>query len=133
MPDMSQGGGSPPPSLSPDDTGGDNAQAQQLVRYTIHVPVTDNNHREIPEVLAALRKTLTDSGFPGRTVIRKAQGDWSGESTDYDSEETDLVMIDAPDTPENLQAIIAAAKGVKELAGQEAVYVTSQPLQAYLV
>lgn len=110
-----------------------NSDAQQLSRYTIHVPVYSNDKKEIPHVLAALRDTLTKSGFPGRTVIKKAQGDWSGDAISYDTEEMDLVMIDAPNTPENLQAILAAAKGVKDLAGQEAVYVTVTPLQTYLV
>jgi hypothetical protein len=121
------GAGENPAPTSPDDS------VQQLARYTIHVPVTDNNHREIPHVLAALRDTLSRSGFPGRTVLRRAQGDWQGDLTSYDTEEMDLVMVDAPDTPENLDAILTAAKGVKELAGQEAVYVTVQPLRTYLV
>lgn len=109
------------------------AQAIDLARYTIHVPVYDNNKSEIPHVLAALRAALTQQGFPGRTVIRKAQGDWDGDETSYDTEEMDLVMIDAPDDPETLNGIIIAAQGVKELAQQENVYVTVQKLTTYLV
>lgn len=105
----------------------------QIARYTIHVPVRDNTRNEIPHVLAAVRQALSDSGFPGRTVVRKTEGDWTGAEGAYDTEEMDLVMVDAPDTDENLQAILDAAKGVKELAGQEAVYVTVQPLRTYLV
>lgn len=116
---------------APDTT--DDSSVEQLARYTIHVPVTDNNHREIPHVLAALRQTLSDSGFPGRTVLKNAQGDWQGSETAYDTEERDLVMVDAPDTPENLQAILDAAQGIKDLSGQEAIYVTVQPLRTYLV
>lgn len=124
-------------SMEDDDTlledNGDDDTPQQLARYTIHVPVRDNTKNEIPHVLAAVRQALSDSGFPGRTVIRKTEGDWTGAEGAYDTEEMDLVMVDAPDTDDNLQAIIEAAKGVKELAGQEAVYVTVQPLRTYLV
>lgn len=103
--------------------------AQTMARYTIHVPVRDNSGQEIPHVLAAAREALTQTGFPGRTVFRKAQGDWK----DYETEEMDLVMADAPDTPENRQAILDVARKVKDLAEQEAVYVTVQQIDTYLV
>jgi hypothetical protein len=101
----------------------------EMARYTIYVPVNDNSGTEIPHVLEQLRRTLTSAGFDGRTVLRRAQGDWQ----DYDTEEMDLVMIDAPDTPENLNAIKAAAQGVKLLAGQQSVYLTVQPVKTYLI
>jgi hypothetical protein len=108
-------------------------EGQPLARYTIYVPVRDNNQREVPHVLDNLRQTLTNAGFPGRTVIRRAQGDWQGDETSYDTEEMDLVMIDAADDPQTLSAIRAAAQGVKDLAGQEAVYMTVHPLRTYLI
>ena len=100
-----------------------------LARYTIHIPVRDNSGKEIPHVLAKVRETLTASGFPGRTVVRRAQGDWQ----DFDTEEMDLVMIDAPDDPSTLNTLKTIAQGVKQLAGQEAVYLTVQPLRSYLI
>lgn len=118
---------------NPDQNDQGSDSGEQLVRYTIHIPVRDNDKKEIPHVLAAIRQVLSDSGFPGRTVIRKAEGDWTRAKGSYDTEEMDLVMVDAPDTPENLQAVLAAAKGAKDLADQEAIYVTTQPLRAYLV
>lgn len=122
------------PGASPDAPVSDSGpQVEELARYTIHVPVRDNNKNEIPQVLAAVRKALSDSGFPGRTVLRKAEGDWTGAESAYDTEEMDLVMVDAPDNDENLQAILTAAQGVKDAAGQEAVYVTVTPLRTYLV
>jgi hypothetical protein len=122
-----------PASLDDTGSGDTGSGAQQLARYSIHIPVRDNNKNEIPHVLAAVRQALSDSGFPGRTVLRKAEGDWTGAEGAYDTEEMDLVMVDAPDTDENLQAILQAAKGVKDLADQEAVYVTVQPLRTYIV
>jgi hypothetical protein len=136
MPDVVQDPGAPltgaPSSLDPTLDPSLNAPVQDaaaMARYTIHVPVNDNNGQEIPHVLEQLRRTLTSAGFDGRTVVRRAQGDWQ----DYDTEEMDLVMIDAPDTPENLEAIKAAAQGVKLLAGQEAVYITVQQIRTYLI
>jgi hypothetical protein len=102
---------------------------QAMARYTIHIPRLDNEKEEIPHVLGAARQALQQAGFDGRTVIPNAQGDWQ----DYDTEEMALVMVDTDDTPENLQAILQVAAGVKELAKQEAVYVTKTPVETYLV
>lgn len=100
-----------------------------MARYTIHVPVVDGQKNEIPHVLAAVRQAMTDLGFEGRIVIRRAQGDWK----DFDTEEVDLVMTDAPDDPATQQKITTVAQGVKTLAGTDAVYLTKQPITTFLV
>lgn len=119
----------------PEQSGSSDVQDQtgQLARYTIYVPVLDNNRREIPHVLNHVRQALTNAGFSGRTVIRKAQGDWQGDEQSYETEEMDLVMVDALDDPQTLEAMKTVAQGIKDLAGQEAVYITVQPLRTYLV
>jgi hypothetical protein len=104
-----------------------------LAQYTIFVPVRNNEGKEIPHLLDHVRQTLTQAGFQGRTVIRKAQGDWSGDNHSYDTEEMDLVMVDAGDDPDTLQAIKTVAEGIKQIAGQEAVYITKRPIKTYLV
>jgi hypothetical protein len=112
---------------------GPSANGEQLARYTVHVPVRDKNQKEIPHILDQLRKALSAAGFPGRTVIRKVQGDWQGDETYYDTEEMDLVLVDAPDSPEVVNAMINAARGVKEASGEEAIYLTVQPITTYLI
>lgn len=121
-PDLSQG----QEQTTPD-------QGQQMARWTIHVPVHNNEQREIPHVLDAARRALGDAGFQGRTVIRRAQGDWQGDEYNYDVEEMDLIMVDAPDAPESEEAILGVAQLVKVMADQEAVYVTKQNITTYLV
>lgn len=116
------------PSAQPDVQNTDSG-LQNLARYTLHVPVRDNTGKEIPHVLANVRKMMTAAGFHGRTVIRRAQGDWM----DLPTEEMDLIMVDAPNAPEILEAMKNIASGVKQLAGQEAVYLTVQPIQGYLI
>ena len=85
--------------------------------------------KEIAHVLGAVRQALTQSGFNGRTIIRKAQGDWQ----DYDTEEMDLVMVDAPDDPATVQKLTVIAQGAKALAQHPAIYMTKQPIETYLV
>lgn len=100
-----------------------------MARYTIHIPVHDSERKEIPHVLGAVRQAMTDAGLEGRTVVRRAQGDWKDNLT----HEVDLVMADAPDDPGTLQLIQTIAQGAAQLSGQQAVYVTKSPIQTYLV
>lgn len=117
---------SPIEGVEPDD-------GQELARYIIHCPLKDSQGREIPHVLGMLRQALTNSGFHGRTVLPLAQGDWAGQSDSYDTSDIALVMVDADTSPETLEAIKQAAKGVKDAAQQETVYLTVQPLKSYLI
>lgn len=100
-----------------------------MARYTIHVPVKNRDKEEIPHVLQGVRKAMTTLGFEGRIVIRRAQGDWQ----DFDTEEVDLVMTDAPDDPGTQAKIAQIATGAKQLAGVDAIYVTKQPITTILV
>lgn len=111
----------------------DSSQELLMARWTIHVPVRDNNQQEIPHVLDQARRALGDAGFKGRTVLRHAQGDWQGDEQNYDTEDMDLIMVDAPDSPESEEAIIGVAQLVKAMADQEAVYVTKQAITTYLI
>ena len=119
---------SPDPAAQqqPTDPG---AQPQAMARYTIHVPLHDEDKQQIPHVLGAVRKTMTQAGFDGRIVLSPAQGDWK----DYDTEDIALVMTDAPDDPTTLQTLMTIAQGAKALAGQPAVYLTKQPIETYLI
>jgi hypothetical protein len=114
---------------STDDPGSASSMGTPMARYTIHIPVHDSDKNELAHVLGAVRKALTQAGFNGRTVIRKVQGDWQ----DYDTEEMDLIMIDAPDDDSHLQPLLTITKGAKALAGIGAVYVTKQPVTTFLV
>ncbi len=107
--------------------------APAMARFTIFVPEYDNEGNEIPHVLDACRRQLGLQGFPGRMVIRRAQGDWQGADSSYDTEDLAMVMVDAEDSPETTEKIRRIAEGVKALAGQEAVYVTIQPIQTLLI
>lgn len=104
-----------------------------LARYIIHCPLKDNQGREIPHVLGMLRQALTNAGYHGRTVLPLAQGDWAGQSDSYDTSDMALVMVDADTSPETLQAIKEAARGVKQAAQMDTVYLTVQPLKSYLI
>ena len=100
-----------------------------MARYTLHLPVHDKDKNEIAHVLGAVRKALTQAGYNGRTVVRRVQGDWQ----DYDTEEMDLVMVDAPDDQQHLQQLMQIAEGAKMLSGHPAIYLTKQPVETYLV
>jgi hypothetical protein len=100
-----------------------------MARYTIHVPLYDNDKKEIPYVLGAARKAMTQAGFDGRIVMSPVQGDWK----DYDTDEMALVMTDAPDTPQIVQTLMTIAQGIKALTAQAAVYITKQPIETYLI
>jgi hypothetical protein len=106
---------------------------QELARFEIHVPLKDASRKDIPHVLAQLRQALTQAGFPGRTILPQTQGDWGGGPTSFDTDEQAIVLVDTPDTPENLEAIKGAAQAVKDLSGQQQVYITVSPLRSYLV
>lgn len=117
---------------SPDSFSGQ-PQGQAMARYTIHVPATDNNRQDIPHVLDTARRALGDAGFQGRTVIRHAEGDWQGDEQNYDVEDMELIMVDAPDDPRSEEAVIGVAQLIKAMADQEAVYVTKQAITTYLI
>lgn len=120
------------PPDSPDVSQGQD-QGQQMARWIIHIPSRDNDQKEIPHVLDAARRALGDAGFQGRSVIRGVQGDWQGDEQNYDVEEMNLVMVDAPDDPNTETAILGVAQLVKAMTDQEAVYVTKQAITTYLV
>src|SRR4051812_43705974 len=110
-----EGGPAGPPSPSEGQSTDDGSQ--ESARYELHVPLKDEQRRDAPHILASLRQALTNAGFPGRTIIPLTQGDWGGDATSHDTDEMAIVMIDAPDTPENLEAIKTAADGVKQVSG----------------
>lgn len=118
----------PDPSAAPQlaDPG---AQQQSMARFTIHIPLYDQDKKEIPHVLGATRRAMTMAGFDGRIVVSPAQGDWK----DYDTEDMALVMTDAPDDPTTLQSLMTIAQGVKALTNQPAVYITKQPIETFLI
>lgn len=118
-----------PQSQDPTDDPGSSLMGQPMARYTIHIPVHDKDKNELAHVLQAVRIALTQAGYNGRTVIRRAQGDWQN----YDTEEMDLVMVDAPDDPQHLQQIMTIAQGAKSLSQHPAIYVTKQPVETFIV
>lgn len=137
---------SPPagdPSLSPGTPGGDPAvdpnfgpggpNGEPFAQYTIYVPSKDNQGNDLPYLLDHVRLSLGRAGFQGRTVIRDAEGDWQGSNDYYDTEPMHLVLVAAPDSPQTDESIRVIAQGVKELARQEAVFVTKSPLTTFLV
>jgi hypothetical protein len=113
--------------LAPPDAVSDNGPVQ-TARYTLHVPMKDNDGRNIPHVLGAVRQTLTYVGLHGRTVL-KGEGDWM----DFESEDMALVMVDAPNNEHTDYLIKTIAEGIKALSGQEAVYVSKAPLETWLI
>lgn len=105
-----------------------------LSRYTIHVPEKDKYGNDIPHVLAYVRQALSNAGLHGRVVTRSVQGDWQSKGTlGYATHFMSLVTVDAPNTPEALEIIKTISGAIKELTEQEAVYITKQPLEVYLI
>lgn len=98
-------------------------------RFTIHVPVRHKEGHQMPLILGSVRKALTAAGLQGRVVIRSAEADLG----DAKPQEVDLVIVDGEDDQITDTAVKSVAMGLKGLSNHDAVYVTKEPLEAWLV
>lgn len=83
----------------------------------------------MPLALSSVRNALTASGLSGRMVIRSAEAD-NGDATPSN---IDMVIVDGEDDPTTDNAIKAVVEGYKSLTNHQAIYVTKQPIESWLV
>src|SRR5687768_2877412 len=91
-------------------------------RYTVTVPLHDNEGRPVPSALAAVH-AIALTHFSGYTDTR-ASGGWRDGATDY-VDESVIVTVDS-DNPLAAHSLEAMALAVLREARQECVYVTRQ-------
>lgn len=101
-----------------------------MTRYTLHVPLILNDGAPTPEdTLADVESDLLD--LAGGFTATDGVGGWRGDGTVY-REPVRLYHIDTsdPDAPELLANL---GRAVARWIGQEAVYLTAQPIGTELL
>lgn len=101
------------------------------VRYTLHVPVLDNAARSLAPLHAHVARILARE-FHGFTRLDGA-GYWPGAQASPDSEDVTLYVVDAGADARTLATLYALARYVRDSAAQDAVYLTRQAIQTWLV
>lgn len=104
-----------------------------MLRYTLHVPVADNDGRGLSALHAYVRDRLV-SAYGGETHIM-ARGGYRGAREMYAAESMTLYVVDdigSPDDPCE-PALLALAEYVKREAAQEAVYLTRHAIDVWIV
>jgi hypothetical protein len=102
-----------------------------VTRYTLHVPVFDNAGRAIPEDSVTEIEDALTTIAGGWTMIPSAVGGWRGEDRSY-RELVNLYHVDSDE--DGTEAwLIALARKIAESLEQEAVYLTRQEIEAFLV
>ncbi len=101
-----------------------------MLRYTLTLPTRDNDGLRLSHAHAWLRTELL--GHFGAYTAHRAVGAWRGTSGAY-TEPVRVYTIDAPDTSESYAKLRALAEALKVSCGQEAIYLTRQPVETWLV
>lgn len=102
-----------------------------MTRYTLHVPLYDNNFRPFPaEDLADIDSQLLGL-FGGFTKAPGMVGAYRGENRDY-HEPIDLYYIDTAE-PQAQDVLLRLAQRLAQQFDQEAIYVTRQEIETFLV
>ena len=101
------------------------------VRYTLHVPVLDNDAHPLGPLHAHVARILARE-FHGFTRLDGA-GFWPGAQASPDSEAVTLYVVDADDSARTLATLHALARHVRDVAEQDAVYLTRQAIETWLV
>lgn len=98
-----------------------------MYRYTLTVPTIDNDGRPLTEVHENVRLSL-ERRFPGFTA-HDGTGYWGGEHAGH--EPVTVYVIDAG--ADDLDHLRAIARYVKYVGQQDAVYLTRQTIDTWLV
>lgn len=102
-----------------------------MTRYTLHVPEQYNDGREIPGYLLDEIELDLAERFGGYTRT-SATGGWRADDGTVHIEPMQLYIVDSayPETVERLQEY---ASHLARQFQQDAVYLTAQDIQTYLV
>ena len=102
-----------------------------MTRYTLHVPLYDNDFRPFPaQTIAEIEQRLLGI-FGGFTKAPGMVGAYRGENRDY-HEPIDLYHVDSAD-PAAAGILTRMAQKIAAELGQEAVYLTAQTIETFLV
>ncbi len=101
-----------------------------MVRYTITLPTHDNDGHDLADVHEQAREYLLRHF--GAFTAHEALGAWRGAERTY-AEPVVAYAVDVPDTRESYASLHALAQALKASGGQEAIYLTRQPVDTWLV
>lgn len=101
-----------------------------MVRYSLTLPTHDNAGRDLRA--AHKRASTYLLAHFGAYTAHDAEGAWNGVGTTH-SEPVVVYTVDAPDTSEACARLHALATQLKADARQEAVYLTRQLIETWLV
>ena len=100
-----------------------------MTRYALHVPLLDNEGRDLAELHADVRALLGEH-FPGFTEL-PSEGAWlAGEHVCH--EPLRIYVVDSDDVDAH-EVIRKVGRKVKTEAQQDAVYLTAQAIQTELI
>lgn len=102
-----------------------------MTRYTLHIPELLNDGSPVrPDQLAAIESQLLDTvgGFT-QTIAR---GAWRGDGQTY-IEPMRLYLLDTDDSPRTSRTLQRIAQEIAHELDQEAVYLTRQTIETFLV
>lgn len=104
-----------------------------MTRYTLTLPLNDNEGHTLESVHRQLRYML--ALYHGGFTATPAGGGWFNPETGSIKEEPVLVYtVDVADPPGEVHGqLVRLAEAVKELASQDAVYLTRQDVTTWLV
>ncbi len=102
-----------------------------MLRYTLTLPTHDNAARDLTAAHTHVRSRLLRD-FDGFTA-HAARGYWRGADDMRYAENVVVYTVDAPDTSESYAKLHALAQALKVSCGQEAIYLTRQPVETRLV
>ncbi len=102
-----------------------------MLRYTLTLPTHDNSGRDLTSEHAHIRSRLLRD-FGGFTA-HKARGHWRGADDMRYAENVVVYTFDIIATDNVPGALVALADALKVSCGQEAIYLTRQPVETWLV
>ena len=102
-----------------------------MTRYTLHIPEQYNDGREVPGyLLDQIELDLVD--IVGGFTRTAGTGGWRGEENVVYVEPVQLYIVDSAD-PDVLRKLTDYAAWLARELAQEAIYLTAQDIQTYLV
>jgi hypothetical protein len=100
------------------------------VRYSLTLPMRDNNGADLTaQHKRACTRLLAHFGA---FTAHSAEGAWSGVDREY-TEPVVVYTVDAPDDSESFARLHALATCMRAACRQEAIYLTRQPVETWLV
>ncbi len=101
-------------------------------RYTLTVPLRDNDGDSLAFLHSGVSGRLARE-FGGLTVLRDAVGVWSAPDAANPGREPVKVYIVDTAREDALALLQRLAASIARFAGQDAVYLTRQPIETFLV